>query len=344
MDRRLQRILNNASLALMISVGHRLGLFDVLADLPPSTSDEIARAAELHPRYVQEWLRAMTVGEFVDYDAGAGEYTLVPEAASRLTRAAGPDNAAIRLQFIPILAGVEDEIVECFRRGGGVPYEAYSRFHEAQHEGAVAEMDAHLVDRYLPLAPGLVEALREGIDVLDVGCGAGRAVNVMARAFPRSRFVGYDIAEEAVEIARADASDLGVENVRFEVRDAARLGEEERWHLVTAFDVVHDQADPAGVVRNVYRGLRPGGIFLMVENRGSSRLENNLDHPRGPYLYTVSCLHCTSVSLAAGGPGLGTLWGREEARALLEEKGFGDIRVEGLPDDDTTDVWVARKA
>ena len=328
----------------MISVGHRVGLFDVLAGLPPSTAEEVARAADLHTRYVKEWLRALTVGGLVRYDPEEGVYSLPPEAAGRLTRAAGPDNAAIRLQFIPILAGVENEIVECFRRGGGVPYEAYSRFHEAQHEGAVAEMDAFLVDRYLPLVPGLVEDLERGIDVLDVGCGAGRAVNVMARAFPESRITGYDIAEDALEVGRSEASDMGLDNARFQARDLARLDDEEQWDLVTAFDVVHDQADPEGVVRNVHRALRSGGVFLMVEKRGSSRLENNLDHPIGPYLYSVSCLHCTSVSLAAGGPGLGTLWGREAARSLLEETGFGSVEVRELPEDDTTDFWVARKA
>lgn len=343
MDQRLEQVLNEASLALMISVGHRVGLFDVLADLPPARSGEVASAADLHPRYVQEWLRALAVGGIVDFDAETGEYVLPPEAAARLTRDSGPDNAALRIQFIPILAGVEDEIVGCFRNGGGVPYQAYSRFHEAQHEGAVAEMDAFLVDRYLPLVSGLVDDLRRGIDVLDVGCGAGRAVNVMAEAFPRSRFVGYDIAGEALEIARADAEELGVDNARFEIRDAARLDEEECWDLVTAFDVIHDQAEPENVVRNVHRGLRPGGVFLMVEKRGSSRLEGNLNHPLGPYLYSVSCLHCTSVSLAAGGPGLGTLWGREQARELLRDTGFSDISVEGLPDDQTTAFWVARK-
>lgn len=342
-DDRLERILNDASLALMISVGHRVGLFDVLSRLPPSTARQVAGASDLHPRYVLEWLRAMTVGGIVHYDPGSEEFSLPPAAAARLSRDAGPENAALRMQFIPILAGVEDEIVDCFREGGGVSYDSYSRFHEAQHEGAVAEMDALLMDTYLPLVPGLSDDLSRGIDVLDLGCGAGRALNVMAGAFPRSRFEGYDIAEEALAIARKEAEERGLGNVSFESRDVARMDEEERWDLVTAFDVVHDQADPAGVVRNVFRGLRPGGVFLMMEKRGSSRLEENLDHPLGPYLYSVSCLHCTSVSLASGGPGLGTLWGRERARELLEEAGFDDISVREPPGDETTDFWVARK-
>lgn len=344
LDRRLRQILNDASLALMISVGHRVGLFDAMAELPPSTAEEIAEAADLDLRYVTEWLRAMTVGELVRYDADSERFSLPPEVADRLSRRAGPENAATRLQFIPILAGVEDQIVECFHTGEGVPYEAYSRFHEAQHEGAAAEMDAYLVDRYLPLVPGLVEELERSIDILDLGCGAGRAANVMAEAFPESRVAGYDIAEEALAIAREEARERDLDNVRFAVRDAARLDEEERWDLVTAFDVIHDQAAPSAVVKNVHRALRPGGVFFMVEKRGSSHLENNVDHPIGPYLYAVSCMHCMSVSLAGGGPGLGTLWGREQARELLRESGFDEISVKGLPDDETTDFWVARKA
>lgn len=343
MERRLRQILNDASLALMISIGHRVGLFDTLAGLPPSISERIAEAAGLHPRYVLEWLRAMTVGGIVRYDPETDRYELLPEAAAHLTRAAGPDNVALRLQLIPVLAGVEDRILECFRNGGGLAYGAYSRFHQIQHEGAVAAVDDLLVQVHLPLA-GLTAALERGIDVLDVGCGAGRAVNVMARAFPRSRFTGIDIAEEALAIGRREAAGWSLDNVEFLRRDAARMEEAGRWDLITAFDVIHDQADPHGVAGNVFRALRPQGIFLMVEKRGSSRLEENLDHPLGPYLYSVSCLHCTSVSLAAGGPGLGTLWGREEARALLEEAGFHRVEVIEPPDDETTDLWMARRA
>lgn len=342
MDRLLRRILNDASLALMISVGHRVGLFDALSKLPPSTADDVAEAAALQPRYVLEWLRAMTVGGMVRYDPSEETFAILPEAAARLTAEAGPENAALRMQLLPVLAGVEERIVECFRNGGGVPYAAYSRFHEVQHEGAVAAVDALLVDVHLPLV-GLTARLRRGIDVLDVGCGSGRAVNVMARAFPRSRFTAIDISEEALAVGRREADGWGLDNVEFRRQDAAAMSEEEGRDLVTAFDVIHDQADPRGVVGKIFRALRTGGIFLMVEKRGSSRLEENLDHPLGPYLYSVSCLHCTSVSLASGGVGLGTLWGRDRERKLLREAGFAPVEVFEPPDDDTTDLWTAAK-
>lgn len=339
---RLQRILNDACLALMISVGHRTGLFDAMAGMEPAPVDAIADAAGLEPRYVREWLGAMVTGEVVEYDPDRETYRLPDAWAAHLTREAGADNQAFRLQFVPILAGVEDRLVECFRDGGGVPYEAYERFHEALHEGTAVEMEAHLVDTYLPLALDVIERLDGGARVLDVGCGAGHPVNVMARAFPRSSFTGIDISEEAVEIARAEARARGLDNAAFEVADAAALGDDGRsWDVVTAFDAIHDQAAPARVLEGIRRSLRPDGRFFMLEPGASSRLEENLDHPTGPYLYTISCMHCMSVSLAAGGPGLGAAWGRQRARRYLEEAGFTDIRVRAVPDDPTTEVWVA---
>lgn len=352
MEDRLRRILNDASLALMISVGHRTGLFDAMAGMAPAGAGEVAAAAGLEPRYVREWLGAMVTGRIVTYDPAAGAYRLPDPWAEHLTRAAGANNAALRMQFIPMLAGVEEELVECFRSGGGVPYRAFERFHEAVHEGTAAEMEAHLVGTYLPLAPEVVERLKAGADVLDVGCGAGHPVNVMATAFPRSRFTGHDISEEALEIARREARTRGLENVRFRVADVTEPGWETEareadrtpaaWDVVTAFDAVHDLAAPAAALRGIHDALRPDGRFFMVEPGASSRLEENLDHPTGPYLYTISCMHCTTVSLAAGGPGLGAAWGRQRARRYLEESGFVDIRILDVPDDPTTDVYVAR--
>lgn len=340
---RLRRILNDASLALMISVGHRTGLFDVLADLPPSTVAEIAEAAGLAPRYVREWLGAMTVGRIVEHDPDAGRFVLPPAHAARLTRAAGDENGAIRMQYVSIFGAVEDRIVECFRSGGGVDYQAYPRFHQVQHEGTVAEMEANLLELYLPLVPGLVEKMEAGARVLDVGCGGGRPVTLMAEAFPRSRFTGADVAEEAIAVAREEARRRGLGNASFRTADAAEPVEDETWDVITAFDAIHDLPRPAEVLQGIRTALLPGGIFFMLEPGASSRLEENLDHPMGPYLYTVSCLHCTTVSLAAGGPGLGATWGRQKAHAMLREAGFDDPELYPVPDDPTTEIHVGRK-
>jgi len=190
----------------------------------------------------------MVVGGIVEHDPEDETYHLPPSNATFLTRAASPDNIAVTVQFIPLMGSVEDGIVESFRHGGGLPYSAFPRFHEVMAEDSGQTVVAALTDHILPLVPGLTERLKEGIDVLDVGCGSGRALNLLARRFPNSSFVGYDFSEEAIAHARAEAEGHGTKNVRFEVKDAAALEEEASYDLITTFDAVHDQAKPTKVL------------------------------------------------------------------------------------------------
>jgi 2-polyprenyl-3-methyl-5-hydroxy-6-metoxy-1,4-benzoquinol methylase len=340
---RMVGVLNEGSIALMTSIGHRTGLFDVMAGLPPSTSEEIASAANLNERYVREWLGAMVVGRIIEHDPENGTYRLPQEHAAFLTRAASPDNIAAFTQYIPLLGSVEDGIIESFRNGGGVPYSAYPRFHEVMAEDSGQTVLPALKDHILPLVPGLTERLEEGIDVLDVGCGSGRALNLMARTFPNSRFTGYDISEEAIARARDEAEEHGTTNVRFEVKDVAKLDEEASYDLITTFDAVHDQANPAAVLKGIANALKDDGIYLMQDIAGSSHYHNNLDHPIGPFLYTVSTMHCMTVSLAQGGEGLGAMWGEEKAKEMLHEAGFKEVKVEQLPHDFQNYYYIATK-
>src|SRR5687768_9740222 len=180
---RMVGILNDGMLALMLSIGHRTRLFDVMAGLAPSTSQEIADAGGLDERYVREWLGAMTTGGIVHHDADRGTFVLPAAHAAMLTRAAGTNNLAATTQFVSLVGTVEYDVVACFGRGGGVPYSSYPEFQSLMAEESAAVFDAALVDVTLPLADGLVDRLRDGIDVADVGCGKGHAVNVMAEAF-----------------------------------------------------------------------------------------------------------------------------------------------------------------
>ena len=341
---RLRGALNGGALALMVSIGHRTGLFDVMGRLGFATSEAIADSAGLHGRYVREWLGAMAAGGVVEVDARSGTYRLPLEHAACLTRAARPNNAAATAQWIPLLAGVEDRMVECFERGGGVPYAAYDRFHEVMAEESDQTVVAFLVESILPLVPGLPCALGRGVDVLDVGCGSGRALNRMAAAFPRSRFLGVDLSADAVAAARAEAADRGHRNVRFEVRDAADFERERAFDLVTAFSAIRVQAEPAAVLAAIARSLRDGGTFLMQDARGTGHGEDDARHPLGTFLYTVSCLHWTAASLAAGGAGLGALSGPEAARRLLAEAGFAEVDVHTLEHDAMNFYYVARRA
>jgi len=337
-------LLNNAALALMISVGHRVGLFDAMSKLQPATSEQIATAAGLNERYVREWLCAMVTGKIVVHQPADETFALPAEHAAWLTRAAGTNNLALQAQYIPLLAQVEDRIIECFRRGGGVPYSAYPRFQRLMAEESGAVHDASLVNKILPLVPGLVARLQAGLDVADVGCGSGHAVNLMARAFPNSRFLGLDLSEEGILAGRSEAQQMALSNARFEVRDVTRLGARSQYDFVTAFDAIHDQAKPYEVLRGIAEALRPGGAFLMVDIAASSKLGDNLDHTLAPLLYTVSCLHCMTVSLAQGGEGLGAMWGQQKARQMLGEAGFTHVDVAQVEGDLFNCYYVATKA
>jgi SAM-dependent methyltransferase len=336
-------IYNGASLALMISVGNRTGLFDKMSELPPSTSEQIATAAGLDERYVREWLGAMTAGRFVEHDAKKMTYTLPPEHAASLTHAAGTGNLANMAEFFALMGDVEDQIVDSFRKGGGVPYSGFPKFQELMRQESAAVFDQTLVQATLPMVDGLIDRLNAGIDVADVGCGAGHAVNVMARAFPKSRFTGYDFSEEGVARGRAEAAEWGLKNARFEVKDAATLDGSTKFDFITTFDAIHDQAKPARVLAGISEALKPGGVYLCVDIQADSTHAGNLEHPLAPFLYMVSTFHCMTVSLAYGGDGLGTVWGEQLATKMLNDAGFKDITVKRVDGDIINNYYIARR-
>ncbi|GAA4932374.1 class I SAM-dependent methyltransferase [Streptomyces coeruleoprunus] len=338
---RVVDVLNGAALALLTSVGHRTGLFDTMSGLPPATSAEIAKAAGLDERYVREWLGGMVVGGFVTYDPAGAAYHLPPAHAASLTRAAGPDNLATLMQYVSLMGGVEDQVVEAFRTGGGVPYSAYPRFQELQAQESARVYDAALVDTLVPLVPGLTERLREGVDVLGLGTGQGHAPVVLAQAFPRSRFHGLDQSEQGVAAGRAEADRLGLGNVRFTVADSTEIPG--TYDVITAFDVIHDLARPAQTLAAVAAALRPGGTFLMGDIAASSNLEENVDHPLGPALFGFSVFYCMTTSLSTGGAGLGTVWGEQTARRMLAEAGFGEVATRSIEGDPVNLYYIARK-
>jgi SAM-dependent methyltransferase len=339
---RMVGMLNESFTAMMVSIGHQTGLFDVMRGLEPSTSDQIARAARLNERYVREWLGALVTARVLEYEPTTRRYRLPAEHAACLTSAAGTDNIAAQTIMVSCMAEVEPRVIDAFRNGGGVPYSAFSRFTETMKAVSAEVFDATLIQRTLPLVPGLVERLERGIDVLDVGCGSGHAVNVMARAYPKSRFTGYDFSSDGVAAGRAEAKAWGIANARFEEVDVARIADRARFDLITAFDAIHDQAKPRQVLSGIARALRPDGVFLMVDIRASSLLEENLEHPLAPMLYSVSTLHCMTVSLALDGEGLGTVWGEQKARELLREAGFADPEVRQVEGDILNSYYVTQ--
>ena len=182
--------------------------------------------------------------------------------------------------------------------------------------------------------------------MLDVGCGRGNTLLYLAGRYPDSEFTGYELSAEALANARQQAEKKGLANVFFVERDLTdfdREAESNRFGWVTAFDAIHDQATPQSVLNGIYKTLKPGGTFLMLDIRASSILENNLEHPIAPFLYTISTMHCMTVSLAQGGAGLGTMWGEELAVDMLGKAGFSEVEVKQLEHDFQNNYYVVRK-
>lgn len=337
------QFLNGGMLSLMISIGHKTGLFDIISQLEPSTSHEIADKAKLDERYVREWLGAMVTGNIIKYDPSTEKYYLPKEHSAFLTRRSGIDNLAVFSQYVSLMGNVEDKIVECFRNGGGLPYSEYPKFQLLQAEETPRIFDNKLTNQILQLIPAIYDRLNDGIEVLDIGCGRGHAVNLMGMAFSRSKFTGCDISQEGITTAKEEAKNMGLTNVLFEIKDALLIEELGKYDLITAFDTIHDQAQPTRVLKAIYGSLKKGGLFLMQDIAASSMLHENIDNPLAPALYTISTMHCMSVSLAYNGEGLGTMWGKEMAIKKLIDAGFKDVEVKTVQGDIINYYYLSHK-
>jgi SAM-dependent methyltransferase len=316
-----------AATIVMAALGDRLGLFKSLTDEGSATSTGLATRSGLDERYVREWLNGMHAAGYLTFDAAGSTYA-IPEAHAP-TLAVEPGPAFFGGVLQELLGAVQryDAVLEAFRSGGGVHHGhlhpdvglGTARFTAAWH-------DHLLVPEWLPLVPETRALLERGADVADVGCGAGRASLSLARAFPASRFVGYDVSGEAVEAARMNAKSAGVEDrVTFEVLDASQ-GLPRMYDVITTFDVVHDAVAPRALLRSIREGLREGGRYLCLDINCSDETSENVG-PIATLLYGFSLLYCMTTSLAEGGEGLGTLGLPESVlRSLAGEAGFTAVR------------------
>ncbi|WP_409331577.1 class I SAM-dependent methyltransferase [Trujillonella humicola] len=339
---RLLATYTDGVVTLLIDLGHRTGLLETLA-AGEGTGQELAERAGLAERYVRECLGGLVTAGIVEYSPATATYRLPPEHAVCLS-GPGSLNLAPLSRISALLGRHVGDVAEAFRSGGGVPYSAFRpEFTDVMDEVSRGLLDGQLLEGIVPLVDGLGERLAAGARVADVGCGTGHAVNLLARAHPRAAVTGYDLAADAIGRARAEAADWGLPNARFEVRDATDLPTDPPFTAVFAFDAIHDQADPAGVLRRIHDALEPGGVFVMLDIKAASALEDNVGNPLAPWLYGVSTLHCLTVSLAVGGAGLGTVWGEEQARRMLAEAGFVDVSVRDVPDDPLDSLYVAHR-
>jgi SAM-dependent methyltransferase len=307
-------------------IGDEVGLWKDLAQRGPATSAELAGRTGLAERPVREWLHAMTAAGYIAHAPDSGAFRLPAEHVPVLAQESGAVFFGGVHQELVGLTRPLDRIVESFRTGRGVPQSAYPEMaYDGMDRFTAGWFENLLLPVWIP-AVGLNERLEAGIDVADVGCGRGRALVKMAKAFPRSRFVGYDVYSPNIAKAKKLAEEAGVaDRVSFVELDASeRLPV--AFDLITTFDVIHDAVDPRGLLRSIHKSLKKDGKYLCLDINCSPKLDQNAG-PLGSLFYGCSVLYCMTTSLAHGGAGLGTCGLHEpKLRELGGEAGFTRIR------------------
>jgi len=317
--------LGAAMSSVLISLGDELGLYRELAK-GPLTSMELATRTGTNERYIREWLGNQASGGYVDYDTGSGKYSLNDEQALCLADPNGPVDLAGAYHMIQDLYYVKEKARENFRSGKGMEW---GEHHPCLFHGVErffrAGYNAHLLSEWLPALEGVTDKLSRGAKAADVGCGHGASTILMAKAFPRSEFVGIDYHEPSIKTARQRAAEAGVKNVRFETADATSYRERDL-DFIAFFDCLHDMADPVGAARHACQALKPDGNCMLVEPFAGDRLDDNLN-PVGRVYYAASSLICVPVSLAKNGPALGAQAGEKRLRkVMVDDAGFTRFR------------------
>jgi len=313
--------------ATTVIIGDKLGLYTAMGDAQWLTPADLAQRTGTDERYVREWLCAQAASGYAEYAPGTGCFRLTPEQAACLADRESPTYLPGALYIAASTIKDEPKLTERFRSGAGLGW------HE--HDGDLfcgtelffrAGYVANLVASWLPALENAEEKLRAGASVADIGCGHGASTIVMAKAYPHSRFVGFDYHEASIEAARRAAERAGVsDRVRFEVATAKDFPGD-GYDLVCVFDALHDMGDPVGAARHVHEALAPDGSWLIVEPMAGDRVEDNLN-PVGRVFYSASTTICTPASRSQEvGLALGAQAGEARLRAVVEEAGFARLR------------------
>ncbi len=311
---------------IMASIGDRLGLFKHLAH-GPATSVQLATRADINEHYAREWLGAMTSAGYVEYDPVSERFTLPPAYQPVLAQESGPIFFGGIHQMLAGMVGPLNQLIQAFQHGGGVPQSAYDHnMWDGLERFTAGWFENLLIPVWLPAMPEVQSKLEQGVLVADVGCGRGKALIKLAQAYPRSRYVGYDVFEPTITQATAHAQAAGVaDRVRFEHRDVS-TSLPEQYDVITTFDVIHDAIDPRGLLRAIRQALRPGGRYVCLDINCAEHLEGNAG-PLGSLFYGFSVLYCMTTSLSGNGEGLGTVGLPErKLQELSREAGFSSVR------------------
>lgn len=311
--------------AVLISIGDELGLYKALAR-GPATARELAARTGTTERYVREWLASQAAGGYVEYDKAADRYSMTEEQALCLADPGGPVDLPGAYQIVQDLFHVKERARDNFLSGKGMEWGEHHRcLFNGTERFFRASYNASLLSSWLPALDGVTAKLESGAKAADVGCGHGASTVLMARAFPKSEFIGIDYHAPSIETARARAAEAGVRNARFEVADATAY-ETRDLDFIAFFDCLHDMADPAGAARHARQALNEDGRCMIVEPFAHDHLEDNLN-PVGRVFYGASALICVPVSLARNGPALGAQAGEARLREIVVERGgFKSLR------------------
>jgi len=306
----------------LIYIGDKMGLFKKLADEGPMNLDQLAERTNLQKRYLKEWTGAMVASGYVDYDPQNKNYSLNPSQAMVLAIETSPVFVQGLSQMIPDHYGKIPGIMRAMKEGGGIPYSEYS---EDTFEGTERFFrpgyENFLVQEWLP-ATGMVDRLKAGVKVGDVGCGRGRAIITMAKAFPKSQFYGFDNYAPGLEQAKAKAKEAGVEaNTHFESVASTELPQTHDFSLMCNFDSLHDMVDPEGCAKSIKGALADDGAWLVLEPNVSDKLEENIN-PIAKVFYSVSMLQCMTCSLAYDGKAYGACMGPGKIKEIATQAGF----------------------
>lgn len=318
--------LGGAASVPLVRIGDELGLYKALHEEGPMNAAELAGRTRLHERYLREWLSFNAASGYLVHDEATGRFGLAPEQAMVFAVDDSPVNLLGAFDLMAAMQKNQDQIADAFRTGGGVPWGGLQCMFCATARFFRPGYHAHLVQEWLPALDGVMAKLEQGARVADVGCGCGWSTVIMAAAFPKSEFVGFDYHAESIEDARSHAREHGVEaNTRFEVGTAKDIPDGD-FDLVTFLDCLHDMGDPEGAARQVKRMLKADGTWMIVEPRAGDRLEDNLN-PVGRLFYAASTMICVPTSLSQEvGLALGAQAGEARLREVVGAGGFGTVR------------------
>ncbi len=312
--------------AILVHIGDKLGLYKAMAAAGPLTATELAQRTGTAERYIREWLGNQAAGGYVTYDAKTGKYTLPPEQAYALADESSPVFLQGGFQVLTALYKAEPKIFENFKTGAGLDwcehdkalFEGTERFFKPNYIG-------NLVNTWIPALDGVEAKLKRGARVADIGCGHGASTLIMAKAYPNSKFVGFDYHEGSIQAARKRAQDAHLtDRVSFETAKSTDYPGS-GYDLVTHFDCLHDMGDPVGAAKHVYKTLHPDGTWMIIEPFAGDKVEENLN-PIGRVFYGASTMVCVPASLAHHGPALGAQAGETRLRQVVTDGGFKRFR------------------